>query len=141
MKFRLFFSQHISFSSLYHPSSLAHTFSLSVSFFFYFSLFLSRFQTLSLYLSLSLCLSISLPVSLSISLCLSLSLSLSLAYKVVGNKKVRHTWSRSYQTFFLRKCRIFPFFATKLGHCTVHTFFITCYKLSSLTAKIGKSEK
>ena len=31
--------------------------------------------------------------------------------------------SRSYQTFFLRKRRIFSFFATKLGHCTVHTFF------------------
>ena len=58
-------------------------------------------------------------------------------------------------TFFLRKRRIFPFFATELGRCTVvlvvvvkkcvycnstHIFFI-CYKLSSLTEKIGKPEK
>ena len=32
-------------------------------------------------------------------------------------------WSRSYQTFFLGKQRFFPFFATKLGRCTVQTFF------------------
>ena len=32
-------------------------------------------------------------------------------------------WSQSYQTLFLRKQIIFPFFATKLGRCTVHTFF------------------
>ena len=32
-------------------------------------------------------------------------------------------WRQSYQTFFLHKQRIFPFFATKLGCCTVHTFF------------------
>ena len=31
--------------------------------------------------------------------------------------------SQSYQTFFLQKRRIFPFFATKLGRCLIHTFF------------------
>jgi hypothetical protein len=50
-------------------------------------------------------------------------------------------WSRSYQTFFLRKHIIFPFFAVKLGHFIVNTFFFTCYKHSSLAAQIGKQKK
>ena len=40
----------------------------------------------------------------------------------VTRAELGETWSRSYQTFFLCKQRIFLFYATKLGRCTVHTF-------------------
>ena len=49
--------------------------------------------------------------------------------------------SLSYQTLFLRKHIIFPFFAVKLCHFIVNTTFFICYKHSSLTAKIGKWRK
>ena len=42
----------------------------------------------------------------------------------IYNLRKQRTRSRSYQTFFLRKQRIFSFFATKLGHCIIHTFFL-----------------
>ena len=41
------------------------------------------------------------------------------------------TGSRSYQTLFLRKHIIFPFFVVKLGHSIVNTTFFICYKHSS----------
>ena len=41
--------------------------------------------------------------------------------------------------FFLRKQRIFPFFAAKLGRCTVHTFIKTL-KLNSEHWKNQKNE-
>ena len=56
----------------------------------------------------------------------------------------RKKWIRSrssYQTFFHRRQRFFPFFATKLGHFVVHTPFVICYKHSSLTLRIGKPKK
>ena len=52
-----------------------------------------------------------------------------------------HTRSQSYQTVFLWKRRIFPFFADKLGRFIINTHLFLCYKHSSLTAKIGKPEK
>ena len=48
--------------------------------------------------------------------------------------------SQSYQTYFLRKRRIFPFFATKLGHRRVHTFFYMLQTLK-LNSKNRKTEK
>ena len=51
------------------------------------------------------------------------------------------TGRQSYQTFFLCKQRIFPFFADKLGHFIANAFFSICNKHSSLLAKIGKPEK
>ena len=51
------------------------------------------------------------------------------------------TWIRSYQTFFLRKRKIFPFFAVKLGRFIENTPFFITYKHSNLKAKIGKQRK
>ena len=52
----------------------------------------------------------------------------------------RTTRRQSYQIIFLRKRRIFPFFITKLGSCTVHTFFSyqQTLKLNSENCKTGK---
>ena len=43
--------------------------------------------------------------------------------------------------FFLCKRIIFPFFAVKLGHFIVNTYYRICYKHSSLRAKMGKWRK
>ena len=43
--------------------------------------------------------------------------------KTITLRATNHSGSQSYQTVFLCKERIFPFFATKLGQCTAHTFF------------------
>ena len=53
------------------------------------------------------------------------------------NKKIGSK-SQFYQTFYLRKPIIFPFFAIKLGHFMLNSLFFICYKHSSLPAKIGK---
>ena len=50
-------------------------------------------------------------------------------------------WSRSYQTFFLRKHKIFPFSADKLGCLYSKWMFPLCNKHSNLKAKIGKQRK
>ncbi len=51
-----------------------------------------------------------------------------------------YTRSQPYQTFFLCKSKFFPFFAIKLGHLIVNTFFLCCKHLS-VTMKIGKQRK
>ena len=59
------------------------------------------------------------------------SSSHALSNNSIGKQVIIHTyvyiWSQSYQTFFLRKRRIFPFFADKLDHFSwIHIFpFLT----------------
>ena len=49
--------------------------------------------------------------------------------------------SRSYQTLFLRKCIIFPFFVVKLGHFMVTTSFFHLLQTLKLNSKNRKTKK
>ncbi len=44
------------------------------------------------------------------------------------NYKYHHYCSRSYKTFFLRQCKIFPLFAVKRAHFVNNEFFSACNK-------------